>query len=303
MTIKNYDEYTNEELGWKDAFIGAAMTLSPFSSFQAKSQTPYTQQQTQKVLSTVSFSRSQAIDYSKQMLDNVHGALGSKNLNDHFEKRVSDELVKQSNQGKKTDVSNIKVKTYVRGNNIITEASCDIIESIDGISYTHFATRGSIGDDYDIRHDQQINGLTGRLENLYGGKAKQVGDTLEITFKLRGRDVTYRQSFFVASDQKPSGKIVSQSYSIKGSNSDELRQKLKNETKGLSIDVNSITIDINKLEVRFKAGTTRIENLSLITDDKGVINQRLQDIKSKNPTMKVIKTGNVGGVDWALLVF
>lgn len=301
MRLKNYNEFVNEELGWKDALVGAAIGLSPLASQLAKSQTPYTQQQTQKVLATVTFERKEPA--SNPDLDLVHGALGSKRLDDDFEQRVQDELSNQVSLGKKPDVTNITVETFVKGGFVVTKASCDIVESSDGIAYTHFTTRGSIGDDYDVRHDGQINGLIGRLEKLYGGKAKQVGDTLNITFTIRGIDVTYRQSFFVASDNKPTSKIVAQSYSIKGSDSDELRQKLKSETKGLSIDVNSIKIDINKLEVKFNAGTTRITNLSLITDNQGVIDQRLQDIKSQNPTMRVVDSGNVNGLDWALLLF
>ena len=301
MKVKTYDQFLKEELGWKDALIGAAIGLSPFTPQQAKSQTPYTQQQNQKVLSTVTFERKEPA--SNPDLDLVHGALGSKRLDDDFEKRVQDELTNQVNAGEKPDVTNIKVVTEVKGGFIITKASCDIVESSDGIAYTHFTTRGSIGDDYEIRHDKQIDGLVGRLENAYGGVSKQVGDSFEITFRVGNQSISYKQSFFVASDVKPFKKVTSQDYVIKASNTDELRQKLKNETSGLSIDVKSVRIDINKLEVVFKSGPTKIMNLSLVTDNIGSIDTRLQNIKGKNPTMKVIDSGKAQGLDWALLVF
>ena len=82
MKVKTYDQFLKEELGWKDALIGAAIGLSPFTPQQAKSQTPYTQQQNQKVLSTVTFERKEPI--SNPDLDLVHGALGSKRLDDDF---------------------------------------------------------------------------------------------------------------------------------------------------------------------------------------------------------------------------
>jgi hypothetical protein len=242
--------------------------------------------------------------------------LGSKRLDDDFEKRVQDELTDQVNVGEKPDVINIKVETYVKGGYIVTRASCDIVESQDGIAYTHFTTRGSIGQDYEIRHDKQIDGLVGRLENAYGGVSKQLdvihfdksGDEVVdkspvITFRLGNQNVSYKQSFFVVSDGKPVNKILPHTYSIKAGNTNELRNKLKTETAGLSIDVNSISIDIKTLEVRFKAGPTKIQNLSLITDNLGNIDTRLVDIRSDNPTIKVIDRGVQNQLQWALLLF
>jgi hypothetical protein len=208
-----------EEINFKNlatgALIAGASLLGKPSVGKAQQPTAVVQQQPQKVLSTVSISRAEPLagttiyptgeKVKHPNLDDVHGALGSKKpyMQDNFSNRVSAELMKQYNNGKKPDVSNIKVETSIEGNKIVTKASCDIIESQDGIAYTHFTTRGSIGTGYDTRHDGQINGLTGRLENLYGGVAKQVGDTLNIGFEyINGDTVRYRQSFFVASDSK-----------------------------------------------------------------------------------------------------
>lgn len=272
---------------------------------KSKQFTPISQQQSQKVLARVSFSRSEPL--SNPDYDNVHGALGSKRLSDHFEKRVQDELTNQVNKGNIPDVSNIQVSTYVQGNKIITEASCDIIESQDGISYTHFTTRGSIGDTYDIRHDQQINGLIGRLENYYGGKAKQVGDTLNIKFNdINGDTVRYRQSFFVASDSKQSQVQQQQTEQkdsiISGNNYGDLRQKLKEKTKDIYIDTDSIQIDINNFKVSYKAGTQKIKVMSFLYDDQGQLENRLANIKTQNPTLKEIVKGKTGNVEWVLSI-
>jgi len=185
------------------AALGLGLLGNPSVS-KANQDIPLSQQQTKKVLAKVNFSRSESI--SNPDLDLVHGALGSIRLRKRgeldFSQVVNNELKKQFNQGKKADVSNIKISTYVQGNQIITEASCDIVESTDGIAYTEFTTRGSIGGDYANRHDEQVTGLIDRLESKYGGVAKQVGDSFEISFKLNGNIISYKQSFFVASDDK-----------------------------------------------------------------------------------------------------
>jgi hypothetical protein len=185
---------------------------------------------TPQVLKTINFVRLQPNNSDVYKLDNVHGALGSARLSQTeilFENKVSDELKNQFNQGKKPDVANIKVRTYIQYGDIITEASCDIIESKDGIAYTIFTTRGSIGNDYIRRHDEQIdypNGdttkpkkhITKRLEETYNGVAKTLSvnsnppGPFVITFNLNGNSISYKQSFFVASEYSNTQAIINQ---------------------------------------------------------------------------------------------
>ena len=129
-------------------------------------------------------------------LDLVHGVLSSRRLTDDFEKRVTEELHRLNMKGYRTDVDNIYVRTYVKGNKIITESSCDIIESKDGRSYVVFTTRGSIGRGYKQRHDKQIQGLESWLSFYYRGYCKKI-KTILVNFKLRGGVINYKQSFFV----------------------------------------------------------------------------------------------------------
>jgi hypothetical protein len=129
-------------------------------------------------------------------LDLVHGILSSHRLKDDFEKRVSDELNRLNILGYKTDVENIKVKTYVSKNKIYTISSCDIVKSKDGRSYVVFTTRGSIGKGYSKRHDRQVNGLEPWLQFYYRGYCKKV-KTMVVGFKFRGGRIYYKQSFFV----------------------------------------------------------------------------------------------------------
>lgn len=201
---------------------------------QSTSPTTSSTTTTTQVLKTVSFIRSEPL--SNPDLDLVHGALGSSRLADDFEKRVQDELTNQFNAGKKPDVTNIQVKTYIQGNDIITEASCDIVESTDGIAYTIFSTRGSIGkhppiindpNSYDIRHDNQINYpsgdtsqpqkvITKRLEDAYNGVAKALSTNglppgpFTILLTLNGQDYGYKQSFYTASEYSKTQQLINQ---------------------------------------------------------------------------------------------
>ena len=184
--IKTFEGLITTNEGIKKSLAAASLGLSLMSSPQmamGSNIAPVTQVQKQKVLAGVNFESSQPI--SNPDLDLVHGVLGSNRLQDDFSERVEDELKNQANNGNKPDVSNIQIRTYVQGDKIITKASCDIVQSMDGIAYTHFTTRGSIGSNYIQRHDNQINGLINKLENYYGGIAKQVGGSIEISFKLK----------------------------------------------------------------------------------------------------------------------
>jgi hypothetical protein len=261
--------------------------------------TPMSQTQTQKILARVNFDGVQPI--SNPDLDLVHGVLGSNRLQDDFEKRVEYELKNQMNNGNKPDVSNIQVRTYIQGDKIITKASCDIVQSVDGMAYTHFTTRGSIGSNYAQRHDNQINGLINKLENYYGGVAKQIGNSFEISFKLNGNIISYKQSFFVASDDKNiTNKQNTQQ--ITGTDINNLRDKLNAETKDIYIDINSINVDMENYKVSYKTGDVEIYKISLLFDDSGNLDSRLKMIKSKNPTFKEIKRGRINNLDWAISI-
>ena len=293
-------EKTNE--GIKSSIAAALLGLSLKGNPQMTKDsniTPMSQTQTQKVLARVTIEGSQPI--SNPDLDLVHGILGSNRLQDDFAERVEDELKNQVNNGNKPDVSNIQVRTYVQGDKIITKASCDIVQSVDGIAYTHFTTRGSIGSNYAQRHDIQINGLIGRLENYYGGVAKQVGDSIEISFKINGNVISYKQSFFVSSDVK-NIKNNQSAQQITGTDINDLRDKLNTETRNIYIDVNSINVDMKNYKVSYRTGDVGIHKISLLFDDSGNLEDRLKNIKTKNQTFKEIKRGKINNLDWAISV-
>jgi hypothetical protein len=295
---KDGKEKTNEDIksSVSAALLGLSLMGNPQTTKGANI-TPMSQTQTQKVLARVTFEGSQPV--SNPDLDLVHGFLGSNRLQDDFAKRVEDELKNQVKNGNEPDVSNIQVRTYVQGNKIITKASCDIVESVDGIAYAHFTTRGSIGSNYTQRHDNQVNGLINRLENYYGGVAKQVGNSIEISFKINNNTISYKQSFFVASDDKNITNNQNTKQII-GTDINDLRDKLNSETRNIYIDVNSINIDMKNYKVSYKTGDVGIHKISLLFDDSGDLDNRLKNIKAKNQTFKEIKKGRIGNLDWVI---
>ena len=297
---ENGKEKTNEDIksSVSAALLGLSLMGNPQTTKGANI-TPMSQTQTQKVLARVTIEGSQPI--SNPDLDLVHGILGSNRLQDDFAERVEDELKNQVNNGNKPDVANIQIKTYVQGDKIITKASCDIVQSVDGIAYTHFTTRGSIGSDYVQRHDIQINGLVGRLENYYGGVAKQVGNPIQISFKINGNVISYKQSFFVSSDVK-NIKNNQTTQQITGTDINDLRDKLNTETRNIYIDVNSINVDMKNYKVSYRTGDVGIHKISLLFDDSGNLEDRLKNIKAKNATFKEIKKGKINNIDWVISV-
>ena len=300
MKIKMYGEFINE-YGFKSALLGGALAISTLSGQSSNPQNIQTQQQQRIVLSRVSGPIGKQ-PVSNADLDLVHGILGSKRLVDDFEQRVGDELLRLYNQGHKPDVDNIQIKTYVKDGYIYTESYCEIVESQDGNAYTVFTTRGSIGDSFSQRHDDQVNGLESRLETHYKGKAKKL-KTFNISFNLNGQNISYKQSFFVASDKQ--GVAVnnkSETFEIIGRDFSDLREKLKQQTINQSIDPNSLKIDINQMKVSFNKGNTKINNLSIIFDNVGDLDNRLVTIKQKNAGLTIVEKGNHKGIQWALVI-
>jgi len=90
---------------------------------------------------------------------------------------------------------------------------------------------------------------------------------------------------------------------ITGNDLNDLRTKLKNETKSVSVNLDSIKVDMNRNSVSYNPGNTKIQSMSLIFDpNKDTLNTRFNSIKEKNPTIKLIESGNNNGYFWMLSV-
>jgi hypothetical protein len=121
--------------------------------------------------------------------DLVHGILGSKRIDDDLEKRVGDVL-----QTGNFRVSNVFVSSKKSGNEIITTGVVDLVAPSQGQNpHKYFTTRGSIGDNYEQRHDTQVQGLEDRLKSYYKGEVTLFGP---YTINVVGTNYKFKQSFF-----------------------------------------------------------------------------------------------------------
>ncbi len=229
--------------------------------------------------------------------DAVHGILGSKRIDDDLEQRVGDRL-KQGNYR----VTGVEVSSYVQGNKVITDGEVTLVPDNNNPDMI-FTTRGSIGDEFNSRHDGQVNGLKDRLSQYYKGVARPIVTTV---VTVRGTNVKYKQSFFAVSkkpqtqngQQQQGGQMVT----IKGNNFEDLRNKLISSTKNISIDSNSVKIDIANFTVTYRPGNEKITTMSFIYDNAGQLRNRFDTIKAKNPTLEVVSSSTFNNIQWALSI-
>ena len=128
--------------------------------------------------------------------DLVHGILGSNRLKDDLVERVSQKLKNGDYR-----VINIEINSNLQGNNIVTNGMV-ILQPNSSNPHKVFSTRGSIGlidSNYETRHDEQVNGLSGRLSDYAKGKGYE-GKTSEFgPFTITVEGYAYKQSFFAVS--------------------------------------------------------------------------------------------------------
>ena len=129
--------------------------------------------------------------------DLVHGILGSKRLDDDLEERVSQKLKSGDYR-----VFNVEINSENKGDEIVSSGWVGL-KPDSGNPHKVFSTRGSIGGDHELRHNQQVSGLGERLSNYAKGKGYNGGvDTFgPYTVNVKGPngDMSYTQSFFAVS--------------------------------------------------------------------------------------------------------
>ena len=212
--------------------------------------------------------------------DLVHGILGSKKLSDDLEKRVSEKLKSGSYR-----VTDVKVSSYVSGYKVITDGTVTLVSDTSNPDIA-FTTRGSIGGDYEQRHDNQVNGLVDRLSTNYRGTARQFGPFI---VDVKGTSWKYKQSFFAISKPtpQPSQQNTPETKSIDGNTIDEFRDNVKNKTANILIDESSVnfTYTNNVFKVSYSTGKTKIDGMTLVFDpSKTNLDSRITDTtKSEIP--------------------
>jgi hypothetical protein len=194
--------------------------------------------------------------------DSVHGILGSKKIDDDLEKRVGDKLKSGSYR-----VTNVKVSSYVSGNKVITNGTVTLVSDTNNPDIA-FTTRGSINDNYEQRHDNQVNGLVDRLSAYYQGTARQFGPFI---VDVKGTTEKYKQSFFAISKpnvQSNTEPNTPETESIDGNSLIEFRKNLKSKTANILIDESSVKFSYsnNMFKVSYSTGETEISGMTLVFD-------------------------------------
>jgi hypothetical protein len=194
--------------------------------------------------------------------DSVHGILGSKKIDDDLEKRVGDKLKSGSYR-----VTNVKVSSYVSGNKVITDGTVTLVSDTNNPDIA-FTTRGSILDNYEQRHDNQVNGLVDRLSAYYQGTARQFGPFI---VDVKGTTEKYKQSFFAISKpnvQPKTQQNAPETESIDGNSLIEFRKNLKSKTADILIDESSVKFSYsnNMFKVSYSTGETEISGMTLVFD-------------------------------------
>lgn len=189
--------------------------------------------------------------------DLVHGILGSRRLDDDLEFRVSEKL-KQGNY----KVKDVKIGSYVSGNDVITNGEVSLIPDNQNPDFV-FTTRGSIGSNFDSRHDSQVNGLSDRLSTTYNGKVRQFGP-YNISISTPSGKVNYRQSFFAVSKGDKTETV---------DNTAEIQQYVESYLN--KNDCPKIRKDLELYKSAVDKGDVKLE-----TDEISVLNDSIKRLKS-----------------------
>lgn len=240
--------------------------------------------------------------------DSLHGFQLSGN-NADMNGIVKTALDKFKNQG--VWVSDVKVN--VNGMTVSWEVTID--KSSDGEFWNGFTSRGAGCDDnIQTRWNSESVGngkqsIITKITTPPKGGGKPICDSVNAIQLVKKVEFTnldnnsFVQGFYrykcggTTQSTSPSKKYV-----ITGTDFNDLRNKLTGETKNISIDSSSVSIDINNYTVRFNSGNDKISVMSFIFDDSDNLKSRLEKIKLKNPTLKEVKRGKVNNVEWLLSV-
>jgi hypothetical protein len=113
-----------------------------------------------------------------------------------------------------------------------------------------------------------------------------------------------REMYGLMFEQTSSNQIV-----ITGSDLNDLRNKLKTQTNGMLVDVNTAILDIDNLKVTINKGQEKIKNFSLIFSNvsEKELDLVYQKVRKANPTVEYIGksqeyTGSDGTIYHCLLI-
>lgn len=213
---------------------------------------------------------------------------------------VGDKLQEIYKSGINPKVTNVEVKVHgMTVNWLVT-----IDKSNDGNAWVGFTSRGA-GCNQDVKN-RAVSASAGndmptaksRIERTYneqGIEIEMVND-----FVYNGGNNSFRQVFYrytkpknnppVGNQHKNSQMKDNKKITIKGSSLNELRDNLKSQTKGLSVDTDSAVLNVNDFTVTFNLGDEKIQNFSLIWSNvsKEELNLVYQKVSNSNPTVRYL---------------
>ena len=225
--------------------------------------------------------------------------------------KVGNKLQEIYSSGVNPKVTNVKVD--VQGMTVTWTVTID--KSNDGKAWVGFTSRGA-GCNQDVKNravsvsvGNDIQTAKSKIESTYGEQDIEI--EMVNDYFYNGGNNSFRQVFYRYTKPKNNPPVGGQQQTqnsnniitIKGTDINDLRNKLKTETSGKSINPESIKIDISSKTVTFSLGGTKIQNMSLIFDpNQDTLSTRMQSIKDKNPTLEVIDSGTDNNLYWNLVI-
>ena len=261
--------------------------------------------------------------YTASNCDELHAFQGTGgkvigNMNDTVGKKLA-ELYASGINPKPTKVT-------VSVNGMTVSWSVTIDKSNDGKAWVGFTSRGA-GCNNNVKAransvaaGNDVGTAKTRIESTYGESNIEIEEVNDYFYN--GGPNSFRQIFYrytkpkanpPISDQTQSTQQVQpqttqssgQTVTIVEANINDLRNSIKTQTAGISIDPASIKFDISDYKLTYQTGSTKIQGISLIFDNisqENLMQVRLPAIKSKNPTFKEIpgQFGLIGKMAWLL---
>jgi hypothetical protein len=174
-------------------------------------------------------------------------------------------------------------------------------------NWVGFTSRGS-GCNNNIEQRAGNDAIDNGPQNVINTVEQKIGpvDKIEVINDFTYNDPNGQNSFkqiFYRYKLKSSKSQGNQPIIINGSSLEDLRTKIKEKTKGISIDVDSIVLD--KLSLKMNSGKTTFGGMSLIFDpNQDSLQKRYEEkILPQNPTAKILKQGKFEQYWWMLLGF
>lgn len=218
--------------------------------------------------------------------------------------KVGQKLEELYNKGINPMVSNVSVKV----NNLTVSWTCTIVPSTDGKAYVGFTSRGAgcSGSDVSTRAEsaaekKDIGSIKSNIESTYGEPnidIQMVNDHVH-----NGGNNSFRQIFYrytkpksfppiggkVSSTNNPSNNTIN----ITSPDLTTFLSNIKSKTVNQKIDLNSITIDVDKNTMSFNTSDNGrlVKTMVLALSTKSDGNKSTDNIISKNPGSSVVKTG------------